>query len=53
MENPKTHVYRLTKIDKMSYRSTDESKSQKIYASMACMSTNEKSPRKITEIARN
>ena len=43
-ENPKTHTYRLTKIDKMSDNSTDESESQKIYKSMARMSTNAESP---------
>ena len=44
-ENPKTFAYRPTKIDKMSKNSTDEIKSQNIYASMARMSTNVESPK--------
>ena len=39
-ENPKTCAYRLIKIDKTSENISDESKSHKIYTSMACMYTN-------------
>ena len=45
MKNPKTCAYRSKKIDRTSENSTDESESQKIYASMARMNTNEESPR--------
>ena len=44
--NPKTRVYIFTKIDKTLENSTDESRSQKIYTSMARMSTNEETPRR-------
>ena len=44
-ENPKTRAYRSKKIDKTMENSTDESDSQKIYTSMARMSTNAESPR--------
>ena len=39
-EKPKTRAYRSTKIDKMLENSTYQSKSQKIYASMAHISFN-------------
>ena len=45
-ENHKTRVYRSTKIGKTSENSTNETESQKIYASMARMSTNAESPRR-------
>ena len=41
MENPKICAYRSTKIDKTLEKITYESESQKIYASMARMSTSE------------
>ena len=44
MEKPKTCVYRSKKIYKTSENSTDQSESQKIYASMACMFSNVKTP---------
>ena len=40
MENPKTRAYRLTEIDNTSENSKDQSEQQKIYASMAHMSSN-------------
>ena len=40
MEKPKTHAYRSTKIDKIMEKSTDQSESQNMYASMACMPYN-------------
>ena len=43
--NPKTRVYIFTKIDKTLENSTDESRSQKIYTSMARMFTNTEIPR--------
>ena len=46
MEKPKTCVYRSKKIYKTSENSTDQSESQKIYASMACMFSNVKTPRR-------
>ena len=45
-ENPKTCVYRSTKIDKTSEKNAYESESKKIYASMACMSNNVEIPRR-------
>ena len=41
IENIKTCLYRLTEIYKTSENSTYQSKSQKIYASMAHISSNE------------
>ena len=40
MKRSKTHAYRTTRIDKTLENSTNKSESQKIYTSMACMSTN-------------
>ena len=40
MENPKTRAYRYKKIDMMSEIRTDQIDSQKIYVSMARMSSN-------------
>ena len=40
MENPKTRAYRLTEIDNTTENSKDQSEQQKIYASMAHMSSN-------------
>ena len=39
-EKTKTRAYRKTKIDKTSDNSTDQIEPQKIYTSMACMSSN-------------
>ena len=39
-ENPKTNAYVSKKIDNTSEKNTYESKSQKIYASMARVSSN-------------
>ena len=46
MEKPKTYTYRSTKIDKTLENSSDQNKSQKIYASMASVSSNAESPRR-------
>ena len=46
MEKTKTRAYILKKIDKTSENSTYQSESQKIYASMACMSSNVESTRR-------
>ena len=44
MEDPKTHAYKQTKIDKTSDNSIDESELQKIYVCMACIYTNKEIP---------
>ena len=46
MEKPKTCSYIWKKIDKTPEKITDESESQKIYASMARMSNNAECPRR-------
>ena len=46
VEKPKTHAYRLKKIDKTPENSIDESESHNIYASMAHMSPNTEIPRR-------
>ena len=45
-EKPETCAYRLKKIYKTSEKSTDDSESQKIYASMECISTEAETPRR-------
>ena len=46
MEKPKTCAYILARIDNTSGKSIDQSESQKIYASMAHISSNAESPRR-------
>ena len=46
MENPKNRAYRYMEMDKMSDNSIDQSECQKIYTSMAPMSSNAESTRR-------